>query len=114
MSSDKEYVAIFLEPIEKSRFYKLNFGNAPKSDGYTLPQFHELYGFELRPDVFRPPDSRELGEMLDKVSRAEESSKSYYIKKKLEDLEDYQGAKQAHDEFMASGEKAVPFNEVKK
>ena len=62
----------------------------------------------------------ELGEMLNKVSRAEERSKSYYIKKgleqllrdRLEDLEDYQDAKQAHDEFIASGEKAVPFEEV--
>ena len=64
----------------------------------------------------------ELGEMLDKVSRAEERSKSYYIKKgleqllkdRLEDLEDYQDAKQAHDEFMASGEKAVPFEHMRK
>ncbi len=44
MSSDKKYVAIFLEPIEKSRLYKPKFGNASKADGYTLPQFHELYG----------------------------------------------------------------------
>lgn len=64
----------------------------------------------------------ELGEMLDKVSRAEERSKSYYIKKglekllrdRLEDLEDYQDAKKAHDAFIASGEKAVPFEDMKK
>ena len=64
----------------------------------------------------------ELGEMLDKVSRAEERSKSYYIKKgleqllrdRLEDLEDYQDAKQEHDEFIASGEKAVPFEDMRK
>ena len=64
----------------------------------------------------------ELGEMLDKVSRAEERSKSYYIKKgleqllkdRLEDLEDYQDAKQAYDEFIASGEKAVPFEHMRK
>ena len=64
----------------------------------------------------------ELGEMLDKVSRAEERSKSYYIKKgleqllkdRLEDLEDYQDAKQAYDEFIASGEKAVPFENMRK
>ena len=64
----------------------------------------------------------ELGEMLDKVSRAEERSKSYYIKKgleqllkdRLEDLEDYQDAKQAYDKFMASGEKAVPFEHMRK
>lgn len=63
----------------------------------------------------------ELGEMLNKVSRAEERSKSYYIKKgleqllrdRLEDLEDYQDAKQAHDEFIASGEKAVPFEDMR-
>jgi len=62
----------------------------------------------------------ELGEMLNKVSRAEERSKSYYIKKgleqflrdKLENLEDYQEANQAHTEFMASGEEAVSFEEV--
>ena len=60
--------------------------------------------------------------MLNKVSRAEERSKSYYIKKgleqllrdRLEDLEDYQDAKQAHDEFIASGEKAVPFEDMRK
>lgn len=64
----------------------------------------------------------ELGEMLDKVSRAEERSKSYYIKKgleqllrdRLEHLEDYQDAKQVHDEFIASGEKAVPFEDMRK
>ena len=64
----------------------------------------------------------ELGEILDKVSRAEERSKSYYIKKglgrllkdRLEDLEDYQDAKQAYDEFIASGEKAVPFEHMRK
>ena len=62
----------------------------------------------------------ELGAMLDKVSRAEERSKSYYIKKgleqflrdKLENLEDYQEANQAHNEFMASDEEAVSFEEV--
>ena len=62
----------------------------------------------------------ELGEMLNKVSRAEERSKSYYIKKgleqflrdKLENLEDYQDANQAHNEFMASGEEGVSFEEV--
>ena len=61
-----------------------------------------------------------LGEMLNKVSEAEERSKSYYIKKglerflmeKLEDMEDYQDAKQAYDEFVASGEKGIPFDEV--
>lgn len=62
----------------------------------------------------------ELGAMLDKVARAEERSKSYYIKKgleqllknKLEDLQDYQEAEQAYDAFLASGEKGTPFEEV--
>ena len=63
----------------------------------------------------------EIAEMLDKVSQAEERSKSYYIKKglenflkdRLEDLEDYQDAKQAYDEFIASGEEAVPFEDMR-
>ncbi len=62
----------------------------------------------------------ELGEMLDKVSRAEEQSKSYYIKKgleqllldRLEDLEDYEDARKAYEEFIASGEKTVSFEDV--
>ncbi len=62
----------------------------------------------------------ELGEMLDKVSRAEERSKSYYIRKgleqlllnRLEDLEDYEDAKKAYEEFIASGEKTVSFEDV--
>ena len=61
-----------------------------------------------------------LGEMLNKVSEAEERSKNYYIKKglerflmeKLEDMEDYRDAKQAYDEFVASGEKGIPFDGV--
>ncbi len=64
----------------------------------------------------------ELSDMLNKVSRAEERSKSYYVKKgleqllrdRLEDLEDYQDAKQAYDEHIASGEKAAPFDDMKK
>jgi predicted transcriptional regulator len=62
----------------------------------------------------------ELGEMLDKVARAEERSKSYYIKKgleqllknRLENLQDYQEAKQEYGEFFASGEKSTPFEKV--
>ena len=62
----------------------------------------------------------ELGEILDKVAQAEERSKSYYIKKgleqllknKLEDLEDYEDAKNAHYEFVSSGEQGVPFEDV--
>ncbi len=64
--------------------------------------------------------SKELSDMLAKVSHAEERSKSYYIKKgleqilrnRLEDLEDYEDAKKAYEEFIASGEEAVPLDEV--
>ncbi len=65
--------------------------------------------------------SKELSDMLAKVSHAEELSKSYYVKKglelilrnRLEDLEDYEDAKKAYEEFIASGEEAVPFSEMK-
>lgn len=60
--------------------------------------------------------------MLNKVAEAEERSKSFYIKKglelvlerKLEDLEDYQDAKRAYEEHLASGEEAIPFDDMKK
>jgi hypothetical protein len=42
--NDKKYVETFLEPIERSRLYKPKFGNAIQADGYTLAQFHNLYG----------------------------------------------------------------------
>lgn len=62
----------------------------------------------------------ELGDLLNKVSRAEERSKSYYIKKgleqflrdRLENLGDYEDAKKAHDEFVASGKKGIGFDAV--
>ena len=65
--------------------------------------------------------SEELSNMLNKVSRAEERSKSYYVKKglkqllqdRLENLEDYEEAKKANDEFVASGEKGIPFEAMK-
>jgi len=65
---------------------------------------------------------KELGDMLEKIAKAEERSKSYYIKKglekiltdRLEALEDYEDAKQAYDEHIASGEKAVPFDDMKR
>lgn len=65
---------------------------------------------------------KELGDMLEKIAKAEERSKSYYIKKglekiltdRLEALEDYEDAKQAYDERIASGEKAVPFDDMKR
>lgn len=63
---------------------------------------------------------KKLSDTLNRVAMAEERSKSYYIKKglekilrdKLEDLEDYKDAKQAHDEFIASSERGIPFSEV--
>lgn len=64
----------------------------------------------------------DLGEILDRISKAEERSKSYYVRKglelflmkKLEDLEDYEEARRAYEEFVASGEEAIPLSEVKK
>jgi len=41
--NDQKYMEIFLEPIEKSRFYQPKFGNAAQAEGYTLARFHELY-----------------------------------------------------------------------
>ena len=63
-----------------------------------------------------------LGEILNRVSKAEERSKSYYVRKglelflmkKLEDIEDYEEGMRAYEEFLASGEEAVPWTEVKK
>ncbi len=63
-----------------------------------------------------------LGEILNRVSKAEERSKSYYVRKglelflmkKLEDVEDYEEGMRAYEEFLASGEEAVPWTEVKK
>ena len=64
-----------------------------------------------------PPD---LAEMLDKVATTEERSKSYYVKKglemilrqRLEDIQDYEDAVEAYDEFVASGERALSMEEV--
>ena len=64
----------------------------------------------------------EIAEILGKVSKAEERSKSYYVRKglelflmsKLEDLEDYEEAAKAYKEFVASREKTVSFSELKK
>lgn len=62
----------------------------------------------------------ELKDQLEEISRKEERSKSFYVKKGLEfflksrkeDLEDYEEAREAHLEFIASGEEAVPFDSV--
>ena len=64
----------------------------------------------------------ELGEMLSRISKAEKRSKSYYIKKslelflvsRLEDIEDYEEADRSYREFVASGEKSIPFSEIEK
>ena len=64
----------------------------------------------------------ELGEMLSRISRAEKRSKSYYVKKalesflmsKLENIEDYEEADRSYREFIASGEKPIPFSEIEK
>ena len=64
----------------------------------------------------------EIAEILGKVSKTEERSKSYYVRKglelflmsKLEDIEDYEEAAKAYKEFVASGEKTVSFSELKK
>ena len=44
MTSDKRYLETFLDPIQRSRLYKPKFGNASQAEGYTLAQFHDLYG----------------------------------------------------------------------
>ena len=64
--------------------------------------------------------SAELGEILDRVSKAEERSKSYYVRKglelflmrKLEDMEDYEEGMRAYEEFLASGEETIPLSEI--
>ena len=56
-----------------------------------------------------------LSDTLERVARAEARSKGYYVAKgletilreRLEDLEDY-------EEFVASGEEAIPFEKMKK
>ena len=61
-----------------------------------------------------------LSDTLERVARAEARSKSYYVAKgleailreRLEDLEDYEEARQAYEEFVASGEKGMSFEEV--
>jgi len=63
-----------------------------------------------------------LAEKLEKVSQLEERAKSYYIRKsleqfleeRLEDIEDYLEAKEAHEAFKASGEKAISWDKVVK
>ena len=64
--------------------------------------------------------SQELSDMLNQVAQAEERSKSYYIKKgleqflrdRIENLEDYEDAVSAYQEYQASGEDAVSLDEA--
>ena len=59
----------------------------------------------------------DLGEMLSRISRAEERSKSHFVRKslelflmsKLENIEDYEEADRSYREFIASGEKLIPY-----
>ena len=63
-----------------------------------------------------------LGEILNRVSKAEERSKSHYVRKglelflmkKLEDIEDYEEGMRAYGEFLASGEETIPLSEIEK
>ena len=63
-----------------------------------------------------------LEEDLIKVCKIEERSKSYLVKKalekfleeKLKDIEDYNNAKKAYEEFKKSGEKVIPYDQIKK
>jgi predicted DNA-binding protein len=62
----------------------------------------------------------ELAALLARVAEAEERSKSYYIKKglelilqqRLEDLEDYEAAAEAHAAHLESGEPALSMDDV--
>lgn len=55
------------------------------------------------------------------ICQIEERSKSYFIKKalekllkeKLEDLEDYNAAKKAYEEFKKSGKKGIPYDKIR-
>lgn len=66
--------------------------------------------------------SADLGKILDRVSKAEERSKSYYVRKglelflmkRLEDIEDYEEGMRAYEEFLASGEETIPLSEIEK
>lgn len=64
-----------------------------------------------------------LAQGLAKICEREERSKSYYVKKALElllkeelevleDIEDYQEAKKAYEEFKKSKQKAIPYEKV--
>lgn len=44
MTSDEQYLQIFLEPVLKSKEYRPKFGNSSKTGGYSLEEFLQLYG----------------------------------------------------------------------
>ncbi|MBP7709942.1 MAG: hypothetical protein KA100_02600 [Rickettsiales bacterium] len=56
------------------------------------------------------------------ICAAEDRSKSFFIKKaleeflreKLEDAQDYQDAKEAYEKFKKSKQKAIPYDKIKK
>lgn len=62
--------------------------------------------------------SKELESRLDLLARATHRPKSFYIREALnrsiEDMEDVYLAESALEEFRASGEKAIPLEEVMK
>ncbi|MBM3579707.1 MAG: hypothetical protein FJX34_02915 [Alphaproteobacteria bacterium] len=65
---------------------------------------------------------KHLDSGLTMICEMEERSKSYFVKKaleqllkeKLEDIEDYQEAKKAYDEFKKSKQKTIPYAKIKK
>lgn len=60
----------------------------------------------------------EIEERLERLARATGRTKTFYAREAiltyLEDLEDAEAAEKALDEFYASGEKAIPFEEILK
>lgn len=44
MKDEKEYLKTFLAPIKKCKNYKPKFGNAKIEKGFSLEEFHTLYG----------------------------------------------------------------------
>lgn len=63
-----------------------------------------------------------LDQGLTMICEMEERSKSYFIKKaleqllkeKLEDVEDYQAAREAYEEHKKSKKKTIPYAKIKK
>jgi RHH-type rel operon transcriptional repressor/antitoxin RelB len=64
--------------------------------------------------AIRLPEDIEL--RLAKLAKATGRTKTYYatqaILEKIEDLEDYYLAEKAYEEFVASGEKSIPIEEI--